>query len=547
MRIRELANPSACYSLRMTFSSDLNPEQRAAVLHENGPMRIIAGAGTGKTQTLTRRFIHLVESGIREDRILCLTFSRKASRELERRILDHFTQGYRRLWVRTFHSFCLSLVEEWALAAQQPAVRVVEGGELEAFIAEVVSAIPDDKLLAHAGTFGRQKLASNVRTFGSQARDQLMSPDDIDAYVRHVEPTPGRLHDLALAHRSVIDAQRARGFFDFASMGFEVVARLQTDSALLEQTRARFDHILVDEFQDTNFAQFRLIQLLAGNSGNVCVVGDGNQAIYAFRGGQSRYISEFNEHFPGAATYMLGTNYRSGQLILDAANALIRHNPGADHFDLRSSDSGKRAIVTVTSAANPQLEAAHIVRAILEITRRSESPVLFTDIAIILRSVERNRQPIERALAAHGIPFRSGDERGGDAEAIGDVLAALRLIADPQRWTDAAWLKAKTGDALAFAMRSIEQRVPDRDAQDALLQPGEESRYHFTAEQTNAILVCQEIGTRCRQYAALPVPEALYKAMVISGRLREGVDPATASALRSFLDQATGLADAGGS
>ena len=308
------------------------------VRHGDGPMRVIAGAGTGKTQTLTHRFAYLVENGVREDRILCLTYNRKAARELERRILGHFAHGYRKPWVKTFHSFCLSLIQEWALIDQLPKVEVLEGQELRAFVTEVIDAIPDDELITYSGTLNKKKLASAIISFGSQVRDLLLSPEEVHAFVRQVEPTPGRLHDLALAHRIVAEAQTTRGFHDFASMGYEAVRRLEADPALLERTRKRFDHLLVDEFQDTNFGQFRLIQLLAGETGNVCVVGDENQAIYAFRGGQSRYINEFATYFPGATTYVLGTNYRSGQTILDAANAVIQVNEGSDPVVLRAID-----------------------------------------------------------------------------------------------------------------------------------------------------------------------------------------------------------------
>ncbi len=525
---------------------ELNAEQIAAIEHRAGPMRIIAGAGTGKTQTLTKRFVALSNNGIREDRILCLTFSRKAARELRDRILEDFGHGSRSLHIHTFHAFCLSLIQEWRLESLAPKAPVLTDQEMRAFIASVVRSIPSEVLLAHPGEFGRDKLIDDVVTFRSQACDLLMSPMDVDAYAAREEQQPGRMHDIALAHRRVAEAQAAHDFHDFASMGLEAVTRLASDSKLLARTRSRFDQLLVDEFQDTNYGQFRLIQLLSPHDGNVCVVGDANQAIYAFRGGQSRFMDEFGEHFPGAASYVLGTNYRSGQRILDAANALIAHNPAGNRVVLRARDTAPPGTVTVTPVANPALEAAHIVHSILELVRRPVDPVRFTDIAILLRSVDRSQGPIARTLAAHGIPFQSGDETSGNAETIQDVFAAFRLVAGPQRWNDAARLMAKSGTDVAFALRSIEQCVSDPESQDELLMPSGESDYVFSVSQLQALRACQTQAAQCRQYAKLEPANALYKAIILAGGLQESIDHATANMLQSFLERANGIADAGG-
>lgn len=529
----------------MTMNT-LNAEQLAVVRHSDGPMRVIAGAGTGKTQALTHRFTHLVERGIREDRILCLTFSRKAARELRDRILEDFPHGSRTLHIHTFHAFCLSLIQEWRLEARLTKAPVLSDQEMSAFIAEVVKAIPDGELHAYSGQFGREKLIDHVTTFRSQACDLLMSPADVQEFAARTEMQPGRLHDLALAHGRIAKAQAAHGFHDFASMGLAAVTRLAADDNLRARTRECFDHLLVDEFQDTNYGQFRLIQLLSPHNGNVCVVGDANQAIYSFRGGQSRFMNEFTEHFSGTVNFVLGTNYRSGPRILDAANALIAHNPEGSQVVLRARDTAPPGTVTVTPTANPALEAAHIVRSILELVRRPENPVRFTDIAILYRSVDRSQDPITRALAMHGIPFRSGDDTTGNAETIQNVLAALRLIAGPQRWNDAARLVARNGSERAFALRDIEQRVSNPDSQGLLLVPDVSHAYGFSTPGQIALGECQKLAAQCRQYHEFEPADALYKAMLLTESIDQSTDRATAATLRSFLEQATGIADAGG-
>ncbi len=530
----------------MISEPSLNAQQLAAVRHGIGPMRIIAGAGTGKTQTLMHRFLFLVDSGVRKDRILCLTFSRKAAHELRRRVLRHLDAGHGSLTINTFHAFCRALLDQWNMTNQAASVRILTGPELMQFVLKVVGAIPDSDLIAHQGAFGRRKLVENLLTFGSQTRDQLMTPDDVDAYVRQAEPVAGRLHDLALAHRRVTEAMDAADVYDFAALGVEVVRRLREDEALLARTRARFDHILVDEFQDTNLAQFALIRLLAGEAGNICVVGDANQAIYAFRGGQARYITEFQEEFPGAATYSLGTNYRSGQTILDPANRLIEHNPGSDHVFLTADDPQRGGTVSVTRTANPALEAAHIARSILELTRRGEGAVGFADIAILLRSTERNSAPIEQALAANGIPFQSREENLGNAESIRDVLSGLRLVAGPPRWRDAARLISKGSREHAQALRSIESRFPDIDEQDALLDPSAEIS-SISINESDALREIRRIVALARQYGERDAPQALYHAMLLASVLSETTDPLTAATMKAFLGRANAVFDAGGS
>ncbi len=530
----------------MSSTLSLNADQLAAVHHDGGPMRIMAGAGSGKTQTLMHRFAHLVDSGIREDRILCVTYSRKAAGELERRIRATLgTSGHRSLCIRTFHSFSLRLIDDWNRHHSLPAPKVLDEEQRWSLIREVIASIPESSFHAHAGELGREKLISALSSFSDQVRDLLMSPDEVDRYARDSESSPGRLHDLALAHRCYVEAQNEKGLFDYAAMGFAAIEQLHRDPELLDEVRGRFDAMLIDEFQDANHAQFELVRLLDPDGRRTCVVGDVNQAIYAFRGGRSRYMRDFAATFPGTRTYALRTNYRSGQLILDAANALIRHNGDDGLLELQSHNPPKPATVRATPAASPAAEAASIVRAIASMTRRPHSSVRYADIAILLRSTERSAAVIEQALAANGIPFRTSTKEAVNVEIVRDVLAALRLIAGPPCWPDAARLAARD-HSVAGALRQIESIVADPEALNGLMAGTDATQYDLSVPQFQAVEVCRMLVARAERHRNEPLPELTYAALLLSGRLDERLDRQTARTLRSFVDQATTIADSGG-
>lgn len=530
----------------MTTQDELNSQQQAAIHHPAGPMRIIAGAGTGKTQTLTRRFVALVESGVPENRILALTFTTKAAAEMAHRITALLPAGHRKLWVSTFHSFCRSLLDEWNRAAGLPAPTVISDQVSRGYALDVVNQISGHALLVHHGDYGRERLAADLITLSSQTRDLMMTPLMVTAYANAHEDPPGRLHDLALACAAWATYLNQKGLQDFPQLGNQVVQRLKTDPDLLKRTCSRFDHVLVDEFQDTNFAQFALVQQLVPPGGNLCVVGDENQAIYAFRGGKPEYIAAFEAHYPGAATYRLTTNYRSGQTVLNAANQLISHNPGPNAISLVAADDTRAATLTVTPAANPDLEAEHIARSILTFAGKSDAPWRYTDVAILLRSTRLHAAPIQQALSARGIPFTIAGDRTAAAEAVHDALAALRLVAGPAAWRDAARLAAHKKTASAVHLRGVESRALSDEDRDALLAGDWGGNADFTFVQRQVIEASRTIASEAAALRHLPLPDLTYHAMVLSGRLDDRLDSGTARALSSFIQHATTLQDAGG-
>ena len=211
------------------------------------------------------------------------------------------------------------------------------------------------------------------------------------------------------------------------------------DPVLLDETRTRFLHLLVDEFQDVNEVQFQLLRLLAPDeSDNLCIVGDPNQAIYAFRGGKSEYIRQFLDFYPNASTYQLRTNYRSGQAILDIANRLISQDATAEPFELTSADPARPATVEIATLASEEHEAEWIARKIRMLLRDETDALAFSDIAILLRSVANSSAPIQRALALNGIPYRIGRSLGAEYSIVQDLLAGLRIIISTAQWEDVA-------------------------------------------------------------------------------------------------------------
>ncbi|MGI8475615.1 MAG: ATP-dependent DNA helicase [Thermomicrobiales bacterium] len=507
-------------------------------LLRRGPLRILAGAGTGKTQTLTGRFVHLVRGrDVPEHRILALTFSRKAAEGMRLRVLEQLPGGHRDLWIQTFHAFCLRLIGEWRQLDGLPPVKVVDQEQQRAIAAAAAAGIPDADLRAHRGAAGRARLAGDAPTLIDRAKDNLLGVDHVDRYVAGKEPNPGRLADLALAYRAyqrIMLTENRRGYGDLV---MDVVSRLAQDPAALQKLRARFPHVLVDEFQDTNAAQFALLKLLVPPGGDLCVVGDPNQAIYAFRGGRSEYIEDFSTHFPGAKTFELRTNYRSGPEILRAANALIAHNPVPGDFELRPADGAPPASVQAVEVATPELEGELIARRILDRVRRPDAPRRFGDVAILMRSLKRSAGPIAQALTAHGIPFRMGGGATAEYDVVQDLLAALHLVNGPPLWRDAARLAVgRDGSgSLAVALRDLEGRFSGEE-RSALLMKSAESG--LSNAETDAVAQLREVAAQAEAAREGRLCLRVYAAIRLSGHLTDAASAATGQFLSGVLRQA---------
>ena len=296
------------------FTDGLNPDQLDAVVHGDGPLLVVAGAGSGKTRVLTHRIAHLVHEGVHPSRILAITFTNKAADEMRHRVAALIGPVARTMWVSTFHSACVRMLRangdrlgfprQFSIYDQADAVR------LTGYVIRDLHL--DAKRFTPRGVHGAI----------SRWKNELVDPATAAARAQHIFE---RKH--AEVYREYQDRLLKAGAMDFDDLLVNTVRLLQDHPDVLEHYRERFQHILVDEYQDTNQAQNEIVLLLAGGHHNVTVVGDTDQSVYRFRGADFRNIVQFEEAFPDVTTVVLDQNYRSTQTILDAANAVIANNP----------------------------------------------------------------------------------------------------------------------------------------------------------------------------------------------------------------------------
>ncbi|HLN06734.1 MAG TPA: UvrD-helicase domain-containing protein, partial [Acidimicrobiales bacterium] len=293
--------------------ADLNPPQREAVLHDGGPLVVVAGAGSGKTRVLTRRIARLVASGVPPWRILAITFTNKAADEMRRRVVELVGPEAERMWVSTFHSACVRMlrrnVEE---IGYRPGFTIYDDGDSRRLVEHVLDDLGVDQ---------RRFPPRAVLGVISAAKSDLV---DAAAF----EQRAGTIYERRIAQTYAEYERRlvAANAMDFDDLLVRTVRMFREHPDVLEHYSERFEHVLVDEYQDTNVAQNELVILLGAARRNVCVVGDTDQSIYRFRGAEMRNLLEFERAFPDARMIVLDQNYRSSQTILDAANAVIANN-----------------------------------------------------------------------------------------------------------------------------------------------------------------------------------------------------------------------------
>src|SRR3954470_6805021 len=326
----------------------LNRAQRAAVTHPEGPLLIVAGAGTGKTSTICRRFGWLVEQGTPAGELLALTFSSSAAAEMRERLETHITSPYEELHVQTFHGFCSTLLADEALeAGVDPFFAPVTPADRLALLLERI----DELSLRHHEIRGNPAplLASFVSRI-DRLKDEMVSAGDYVDYARRLVEEAS--DDASRAHaarelefgRLYADHDRLlgdRGALDFGDLILRAFRMLHEKPHVRERTARRFRHVLVDEYQDTNIAQGMLLRPLVEEHRNVTVVGDDDQAIYRFRGASAKNLRDFEREFPEATLVRLERNYRSGRRILDAAAAVIEPTPGRIGKRLKGSAGGE--------------------------------------------------------------------------------------------------------------------------------------------------------------------------------------------------------------
>ena len=400
----------------------LNDRQRASVEHRGAPLLIMAGAGSGKTRVLTHRIAYLLATGqARAGQILAITFTNKAAAEMRERIAALVGDEAGRMWVSTFHSACVRILRyEHEAAGLSGSFTIYDAQDSQRLMQMVLKAQDVD-----VKRFTPKMVAARV----SDLKNELIGPE---RYTEVAGKDPvSRI--VAAAYAEYDKRLRDSNAVDFDDLIMRTVLLLQRNPLIAEHYHRRFRHILVDEYQDTNHAQYVLVRELvgAGDDGVVpaelTVVGDSDQSIYAFRGATIRNIEEFERDFPGARTILLEQNYRSTQNILSAANAVISRNQGRRPKNLWTQE-GDGAPITVDAADSEHDEARFVVS---EIDRVADAGADWGDIAVFYRTNAQSRA-LEELLVRQGIPYRVvGGTRFYERREIKDALAYLQVVSNP--------------------------------------------------------------------------------------------------------------------
>ena len=405
-------------SVRSPLLEGLNDIQAEAVLHTEGPVLIVAGAGSGKTRALTHRVAYLIrELRVNPGAILSITFTNKASREMADRV-EGLVGGRvaKGMWILTFHSTCARILRrEHNHLGIPSSFTIYDDGDTERLIAGVLKDLDLDPK-----RFPPKAMASAI----GRAKDQVM---DADQYARSADNFYEET--IARVYSEYERRKHAAGALDFDDLITQTVQLFKLHPEVLEHYQERFRYILVDEYQDTNRAQYQLVNMLASRYRNVCVVGDADQGVYSWRGATIKNILDFERDYPDAAVFLMEQNYRSTQNILGIANALIEHNVHRKPKSLWT-EAGNGELAVLYRAEDEHDEAFFVIDEI-ERLRQSEG-FRYGDVAVFYRTNAQSRV-IEDVLMRVGAPYRVfGGVRFYQRKEIKDVLGYLRLLLNPQ-------------------------------------------------------------------------------------------------------------------
>ncbi len=393
----------------------LNAAQAAAVEHDQGPLLVLAGAGSGKTRVITHRIARLMQKGMRPEAILAVSFTNKAAAEMAERMAALVGRdAAARLWLSTFHSFGVRFLQEESKALGRSGKFVIfDQGDSLGLVRDIL----------RRERIGDRKLdAASILTRISLWKNAFLTPEEVpesdfeyDAVAREAYPR----------YEAALRSMRAVDFDDLVV----VPARMLRDRPQIRQKwRDRFRHLLIDEFQDTNRSQLELVRLLANDLGNVCVVGDDDQSIYGWRGADVGNILDFERHFPGTVVVKLEDNYRSHAPILEIANAAIAHSTQRRHTKTLRAARGPGEPVRTCVIEDPAAEAKLVAREIRDLVRSGRR---FGDVAVLYRSNLQARL-VEEELRAADVPYRMyGGTQFFDRKEVKDAAAYLRVVVNP--------------------------------------------------------------------------------------------------------------------
>ena len=443
-------------SARSPLLEHLNPVQSEAVLHTEGPVLIVAGAGSGKTRALTHRIAYLIrEHGVNPYSVLAITFTNKAAREMAQRVEgllgERIAKG---MWILTFHSACVRILRrEHKYLGLPSSFTIYDEGDTERLITNVLRDLNLD-----VKRFPPRAMSAAI----GKAKDHVLSAAEFTAGA-------GNFYEetIAKVYSAYEERKRAAGALDFDDLIGETVRLFREHPEVLEHYQERFRYVLIDEYQDTNRAQYELVNLLAAKYRNVCVVGDADQGVYSWRGATIQNLLDFERDYPDAAVFLMEQNYRSTSNILAVANALIEHNVQRKPKSLWTETEGGE--LAVRFRADDEHEEALFVA---EETHRlvDEEGFRYTDIAVFYRTNAQSRV-LEDVFMRAGTPYRVvGGVRFYQRKEVKDVLAYLRLLVNPQDVVAARRVintpKRGIGDATVAALEgfAVVEGVPFLEA-----------------------------------------------------------------------------------
>lgn len=394
----------------------LNPEQAAAVAHINGPLLIMAGAGSGKTKVLTCRIAYLLEQGVAPYNILAITFTNKAAAEMRERVDRMVGQKAKDIWLSTFHAFCAKFLrmEIEGIAGFKRNFVIYDSSDSQAVIKACLKELNlDDKQFAPSSIQATISNAKNALT------DEREFARDADTFFAQKVAEIFQLYQTKLRNNNALD---------FDDLLLYTVRILESSQEVRSKYQQKFQYILIDEYQDTNHAQYLLAHMLAAKHRNLCVVGDADQSIYGWRGADIRNIMDFENDYPEARVIKLEQNYRSTKVILEAANAVIEHNSDRKPKALWTENAqGER--ISYYLANDERDEAQYIASNITKFNTVYNTS--YGDMAVLYRTNAQSRV-IEEAFMKNGIPYTMvGGLKFYDRKEIKDILAYLRVIFNP--------------------------------------------------------------------------------------------------------------------
>lgn len=390
--------------------ANLNPKQQEAVIYNEGPILVFAGAGTGKTRTLTHRIAYLIEEeGISPEHILAITFTNKATKEMRERLEQMLDDSYKKVTISTFHAFCVQVLRRYAqLLDYQNNFRIFDDNDQLRIVREILKEKNINKIILPPASAKKQ--INYYKTFHTKP-----SMDDIN-------------HDLIVDLIKTYNKQlKFYNAFDFQDLLDKTLELFQKYPHVLEQYQERYQYILVDEFQDTDIIQYNIIKMMAEKYKNIFVVGDDDQSIYGFRGTNYENMNLFQRDFPDFKKIHLEQNYRSSQAILDISNKLISHNEYREEKALFSEREGKKSDVILRQVDDEKDEATY---AIGLVKRLKDEGYNYSDIAILYRNSSLSRN-FETEAIANSIPYKIyGGYSFTERAEIKDAVAYLRLLLD---------------------------------------------------------------------------------------------------------------------